>query len=186
MMINTPLTAQSAPATRLLNAPVLQLKQAGSTLVVSLMILIILMLLGVTTMVTSDTQYKLAGNMQFEKMALDNAEIATYAAEQWLETNKNSGANPPTGVAALGSFDPFVLNWSVNSTAVTAGDDSKRYVIHYVSSIASPLAGAGLDCFDPTNERNFDCVNTYLVTARGLSNRGAAKFIQTYYAVPFQ
>ncbi|MDD2685620.1 MAG: PilX N-terminal domain-containing pilus assembly protein [Gallionella sp.] len=167
-------------------------RQRGSTLIVSLIILIVLMLLGVSAMVTSDTQYKLAGNLQFEKIAMDNAEISVNAAEQWLEQNKTSGPSASSGVAVITTgFDPFALTWN-NSDSIALPDvngntdETKRYTIRYVSNYASPLAGASMDCSDPTNERNFDCVNTYVVTARGLSLRGATKFIQTYYAVPFQ
>ena len=62
-----------------------QSSERGSTLVISLIILIVLMLLGVMAMNTSDTQYKLAGNLQFEDVAMSNAEQAVDAAERWLE-----------------------------------------------------------------------------------------------------
>jgi hypothetical protein len=145
------------------------LKQSGSTLVISLIILIILMLLGITAMNISDTQYKLAGNLQFENMAMNNAETAVNAAEQWLEAN--AGATPSVGAVPSG-FDPFAI--------------TTPYVIGYVSTNASPLAGVGLECSDPGNEHNFDCVHTYLITARGEGGRGATKFVQVYYAVPLK
>ncbi|OGS72451.1 MAG: hypothetical protein A2063_03050 [Gallionellales bacterium GWA2_60_142] len=144
-------------------------KQSGSALVISLIILIILMLLGITAMNISDTQYKLAGNLQFENMAMNNAETAVIAAEQWLETN---AAATPSASAVPTPFDPFAI--------------TDPYTIGYVSTNASPLAGVGLDCFDPSNEHNFDCVHTYLITARGEGGRGATKFVQVYYAVPLK
>lgn len=144
-------------------------KQSGSALVISLIILIILMLLGITAMNISDTQYKLAGNLQFENMAINNAETAVNAAEQWLEAN---AAATPSASAVPASFDPFSI--------------TDPYTIGYVSTNASPLAGVGLDCSDPSNEHNFDCVHTYLITARGEGGRGATKFVQVYYAVPLK
>ncbi|MFA5825056.1 MAG: PilX N-terminal domain-containing pilus assembly protein [Gallionellaceae bacterium] len=160
-------------------------KQSGSTLIVSLIILILLMLLGVTAMSTSDTQFKLTGNLQFENLALNNAETAAGIAERWLES---VAATTPSASAVGALPDPLTgMAWTdADSTPVVAGDDTQRYVIGYVTTNASPLAGVGLDCSDPGNEHNFDCVNTYLVTARGKSGRGATKYVQTYYAVPLK
>ncbi|MDD2914479.1 MAG: PilX N-terminal domain-containing pilus assembly protein [Gallionella sp.] len=145
-------------------------RQSGSTLIISLIILILLMLLGVTAMNASDTQYKLAGNLQFEQAALNNAEASIGVAERLLETN---AATAPSASAVSALPDPLTMS-------------SPGYMIGYVSTQASPGAGVGLDCTDPSNEKNFDCVNTYLVTARGEGGRGATKFIQTYYAVPLK
>lgn len=160
--------------------------QSGSTLIVSLIILILLMLLGVTAMSTSDTQYKLTGNLQFSNMAMNNAETAANAAEQWLENN--AGSTPSANAVATLPNPLTGMVWTnSDSVAVVPGDpDSQRYVIGYVSTYASPTAGVGLDCFNPSNEHNFDCVHTYQITARGQGGRGATKIIQTYYAVPLK
>jgi type II secretory pathway pseudopilin PulG len=166
---------------RVYNAPG---KQSGSTLIISLIILIILMLLGVTAMHTSDTQYKLAGNLQFESMAMNAAETAANNAEQWLELNATT---TPSASAVNTLPDPLTgMAWTNADSIQVGGVDTQRYTIGFVSTNPSPLAGVGLDCFDPSNEHNFDCVHTYLVTARGQSSRGATKFVQTYYAVPLK
>jgi type II secretory pathway pseudopilin PulG len=152
-------------------------KQSGSTLIVTLIILILVMLLGVTAMTTSDTQFKLTGNLQFEDLALNNAETAVSAGELGLANNPLATSYPQTAaptVAALG--DPLAITtWPASG-----------YVIGYLSTNASPTAGVGLDCTDPGNAHNYDCVNTFLVTAQGTSGRGATKFVQTYYAVPLK
>ncbi len=64
----------------------LRSRQRGATLVVALLILVLIMMIGITAVSTSDTQYKLAGNLQFEDSALNNAEAAVTAAEIWLAT----------------------------------------------------------------------------------------------------
>jgi len=167
-------------------------KQSGSTLMVTMIILILIMLLGVAAINSSDMQFKLTGNLQFEEMAMNNAETAVNAAERWLET---VAATQPSAssVVDLSSWNNSIetMTWdNSNSTRVIGADgtanDNQRYVIGYVSTNASPLAGIGLNCFDPANEHNFDCVNTYVITGRGESGRGAVKFIQTYYAVPLK
>ncbi len=159
--------------------------QRGSTLIISLIILIILMLIGVAAMNASGTQFKLAANLHYENLAINNAETAVNAAEQWLEAN---AASLPSASPAA-AIDPLNMSWNnadpVPSVALTA-DDSERYVIGFVGVYPSPLAGVGLDCTDPGNEKNFDCVNTYLISTRGLGPRGAVRYVQTYYAVPLK
>ena len=175
--------------------------ERGSTLVISLIILIVLMLLGVMAMNTSDTQYKLAGNLQFEDVAMSNAEQAIDAAERWLESDtlmqqaiavaNNADVAPSTAVSAV-SITPLTMTWTSSETppnppsvAVTGPDgapnDRQRYVIGYVSRNRAALAQVG-GC--PDALRPFDCVHTYLITARGLGGRGATKFVQVYYSVP--
>lgn len=160
--------------------------ERGSSLIISMIVLIIMMLLGVTAINSSGTQFKLAANLQFENMALNNAETAVKSVERLLETLPSTVSAPAaSSVASLP--DPLAMAWTdADSIQVVAGDDDQRYVIGFVGTQASPLAGIGLDCTDPGNEKNYDCVNTYLITARGQGQRGAVKFIQTYYAVPLR
>jgi Tfp pilus assembly protein PilX len=164
--------------------------EVGSTLIISLIVLIILMLLGVMAMNASGTQFKLAANLHFDNVAINNAETAEKSAEHWLEDH---AATLPSA-SSVAAIDPLSMAWSesdtVQSVAITAPDgtpdERQRYVIGYVGTNASPLAGVGLDCTDPANEKNYDCVNTYLITARGQGSRGAVKYIQVYYAVPLK
>ena len=51
-------------------------RQGGATLVIALLILVLIMMIGITAVSTSNTQYKLAGNLQFEDGAMNNAETA--------------------------------------------------------------------------------------------------------------
>jgi type II secretory pathway pseudopilin PulG len=158
-------------------------KQSGSTLIVSLIILILLMLIGVSAMTTSDTQFKLTGNLQYETLAMNNAEAAANAAERWLDANAGTTPSKPA-ISTL--QDPLTMTWDDSNSLKVANLEEQRYVIGFVVLKASPLAGLGLDCTSASNAHNFDCVNTYLVTARGKSGRGAVKIIQTYYAVPLK
>jgi len=170
-------------------------KQNGSTLIVSLIILIILMLLGVTAMNTSDTQTKLAGNLQFENEAMNNAETAMSAAEVWLRTGTNlndvgfttySSGNtsqlyPIDYLAGLTApnNDPLTMTWSdTNSISVAS---NQRYIIEKTSS-NSRLVGSSQAVGGRTSS-GCNQVNTYRITARGESRRGSIKFVQSYYSV---
>lgn len=163
-------------------------KQAGSTLVVSLIILIILMLLGVGAITTSDTQFQLAGNLQFEDAAMNNTETAITAAETWLASGTNY-ADPAFAayttphlysVSSVAAPDPLTVAWDNSNSAAVAGNASQRYIMEQLS------ANNRLNTSSQTMGRSSsgcNMVNTYRITARGESRRGATKFIQSFYSV---
>lgn len=178
-------------------------RQGGATLLIALLVLVLIMMLGVTAVSTSNTQFKLAGNIQFEDGALNNAESAVTAAETWLATAGNTGATGfvtfdatatphllPVGYLAglLPSQDrpdrPFTINWSdtnPGATVLSVAGTLQRYYIEQLS-LNSRLQGSS----QVTGGRaNAACnqVNTYLVTGRGQGARGAVKFVQTNYSV---
>lgn len=177
-------------------------RQSGSTLIISMIILILLMLLGVTAMKTSDTQFQLAGNLQFEDSAMNNAETAVNAAETALKNGSiAAGATPNVGftttyVSANGpvtaglypinsGIDPFTLNWTGTggngnnfSIPGTGGQD---YIIELMST-NNRLVGSSQVIGSRTSS-GCNQVNTYRITARGTSARGATKFIQSFYSV---
>jgi Tfp pilus assembly protein PilX len=172
-------------------------RQQGSTLVVTMMLLILIMMLGVTAMVTSDTQFKLTGNLQFEDVSMNRAESTVAAAESWLATGGNKSAagfanydsatphlHPIGHLASLSApaNNPLTMVWSdSNSMPVVSGEDTQRYLIEKVSHKVR-LYGADLGRGEPGSAPS-PCVNTYLITARGTSIRGATKFIQSYFSV---
>jgi hypothetical protein len=100
----------------------------------------------------------LTGNLQFESVALNNAETMANTAEQSLANSAVASTYPVTSIPTVPTlYDP--LN---NTTWQAAG-----YEIKYVSTDPSPYAGLGLDCTAISNAHNYDCVNTFLVTAIG-------------------
>ncbi|TXT27360.1 MAG: hypothetical protein FD134_111 [Gallionellaceae bacterium] len=173
--------------------------QTGSTLVISLAILIILMLLGVTSMTTSNTQYKLAGNLQFEDSAMNNAEAAASAAETALAngavalldpgfTTVYVSANGPVTPGlypASSGIDPLSLDWTGNGgngngySVQVAGGQS--YIIELMSR-NSRLLGSSQTISDRSSS-GCNQVNTYRITGRGTSARGASKHVQSFYSV---
>ncbi len=177
--------------------------ERGSTLIISLIILILLMLLGVTAMKTSDTQFQLTGNLQFEDSAMNNTETAINAAETALATGVIAAGNTPidpgfttayvvangpvtTGLYPIGSgIDPFTLDWTGAgglgnnySVQVTA---NQSYIIELLST-NNRLVGSSATCGGRSGSPP-NAVNTYRITARGVSARGATKFVQSFYSV---
>lgn len=187
-------------------------RQKGATLVIALLVLVLIMMIGITAVSTSDTQFKLAGNLQFEDSALNNAETAVTAAELWLSTGTNhslvdasacdraGNANPhlyPIGcLASLAApnNNPLTMTWRhasdganlansirVNDPISGVASDAQRYLIELMST-NNRLQGSSQVVGGRTSS-GCNQVNTYLITGRGASARGATKFVQSYYSV---
>ena len=164
--------------------------QRGSTLVISLIILIILMLLGVTATVISNTAFKLAGNLQFENNAMNSAETTLSEVENWLKTGSidykhvDFFAALPVTASTTGRYpinsgiDPMNMSWNDTDSAV-AGQG--RYIIELMSTKNFSI-GSSVTIGGPLS---YACnrVNTYQITARSTSMRGAARLVQSYFSV---
>lgn len=187
------------PTTRRFPHPRFAVRQNGATLVIALLILVLIMMIGITAVSTSNTQFKLAGNLQFEDSALNNAEVAITTAENWLATTPAAtGYNDPgfaaynvatpqllpTGyLAALvaPANSPLSMTWGNTNSLAVGGSNAQRYFIELMSRnsrLQGSSAVVGGRASAACNQ-----VNTYLITARGVSARGATKFVQSYYSV---
>ena len=178
------------------SAYVSRARQRGATLVMALLILVLIMMIGIAALSTSNTQYKLAGNLQFEDSATNNAEAAIAAGEAWLSPDNSNYKD--AGFASYAqtitphlqpinaTLNPFTMNWQDSVEAATlansvrvAGDKNQRYFIQQMSK-GNQLPGSGLGA--PRLSSACNKVDTFLITARGGSARGATKFIQSYYS----
>jgi len=70
----------------LYNNPVSRHHQQGAVLVISLILLLILTLLGVTSMSSSNLEEKMAGNLRDKEIAFQSAEAALREAERIIES----------------------------------------------------------------------------------------------------
>lgn len=164
-------------------------RQKGATLVIALLVLVLIMMIGITAVSTSNTQYKLAGNLQFEDAAMNNAETAVATAEKWLATGTNynnpgfftyDATNSPQLLPTASANNPLSLAWS-DSNSLSVGSVAQRYQIQLMSTnnlLTGSSAVVGRQAMSVCNK-----VNTYLITGRGTSSRGAAKLVQSYYSV---
>ena len=84
--------------------------QQGAVLVISLLLLLIMTLIGVTTMSTTSLEEKMAGNMRDKNVALQAAEAALEDGEAWLAPLGSQPAEtttcgaPPCDVWALNTL----------------------------------------------------------------------------------
>lgn len=161
----------------------------GSTLIVTLIVLVVLMLLGVTAMVTSDTAYRLAGNLQFQDISMNVAETTLVTVEKNLETGVIDPAHadftvtPPVTASNQGRFPggvvPDVLLDSTWSNYAAASGNG-QYIIELISQ-NSVLMGSNL-ATGGASSSICSRANTYRITSRGTSARGSVRIVQSYFA----
>jgi len=174
-------------------------QRGASSLFITVILVLVVMLLAVTAAVLSSTQFKLAGNLQYENIAFNMAEGALASAESWLSTGTNAKKAGFTGygtdspalpqIFPIGylTTDPLTMAWSdSNSIAVVVGTDlgtnNPRYLIEKYGADNQPL-GTGLD----SGGRPLTIcqkVDVFRVTTRGTSAKGTTKLVQTTYSVP--
>jgi len=167
-------------------------QRGASSLFLTVILVMVVMMLAVTAAVLSNTQFRLAGNLQFENIAFNLAEGAVASAENWLSTGthaKDGGfttyasSTPqvyPIGYLATNNLDPLTMTWPDTTKVDVAGD--QRYLIEKYGADNQPL-GTGLD----TGGRPLTgCqkVDVFLISALGKSARGTRKSVQTTYSVP--
>ena len=139
-------------------------KNSGSGLVISLLILLILTILGVTALNTTVMEERMSSNTRQRNMAHQAAETAMKAAEQWLgNTSGNvmllSHINLFNADAEL--YDDTVsdrsISWDLNDSAAWSSANSEavtslssfpsdatvipgapRYVIEYIGRVGDP------------------------------------------------
>lgn len=159
--------------------------QRSSTLVVSMIMLVVLMLLGVMAMTTSDTAYKLAGNLQFENNAFNNAEAALSDAENSLQNGTisiNDFPNPSLGLYPKdANIDPFNMAWNDSDSFSLSSGDTQRRIVQLMSEGTVQFGENVVVGVTPST--GCKKVNTYMITARGTSARGSTKLVRSYYSV---
>jgi Tfp pilus assembly protein PilX len=166
-------------------------QRGASSLFLTVILVLVVMLLAVTSAVLSNTQFRLAGNLQFENVAFNLAEGAEATAENWLSTGTNSKNAAFTTYATgtpqlypIGSLtsDPLTMTWSDTNSASVGSDDNQRYVIEKYGADNQPL---GTD-LESGGRALVGCqkVDVYRISAKGKSARGTSKLVQTTYSVP--
>lgn len=124
-------------------------RQRGTTLVVALIFLLILTILGVTSVSNSILQQKMSGNMRDQAVAFEAAEAAVRTGESWIDklmdkplalASNPAGLNNVWQTGVLGNLGYNNLSWWTTNgidyaVATTGGETIKqantqpRYVI---------------------------------------------------------
>lgn len=159
-------------------------KQKGIVLVMSLVILVVLTLLGVSSMTTSNLQVIMTGNAQYQTVALATAELAVREAELLVDKiiagteatpSKTDGYHNIAGSDAEVDLSSFT--WPANETADATLANS-QYIIEYAGQKSVPLT-----TFKYINGTPIAGDNVYVfrITARTKASRGAVRLVQSVY-----
>lgn len=162
-------------------------KQRGVVLIMGLVILMVLSLLGVSSMRTSSLQERMSGNARDYQVAFEAAEIALRAGEDYLKSisttaDFNSGGNS-------GKFLPRTLtapdawktetNWSSGNTVVVAVaslNNNPEFMIEILDSnygVIDPLTPGG---------GQSGTIGLFRITSRGYGkNPNTRVMLQTDY-----
>lgn len=166
-------------------------RQRGATLMTTLVMIVLVMMLGISAILMSKGQFNQAGNVQFQAAALNEAEAAAVVGEQWLATGTNyqnsgftarvSGGMYPIGYMSANGLDPLTMSWNSSFTISVSGNTDQRYLIELLAK-GKKLLTTGLN-IGGVAATACNQVNVYRIVTRGVSARGATRFVQTIYSV---
>ncbi len=164
--------------------------QAGVTLVVSLIILVVLTLLGVTSMESTRTEVAMAGNLRESNLTFEAAEAGLRAAEAFIEatTSSTDFNDPANGLYAELDSDPDYddeLVWENNSqtagTSIAYLDEQPQFIINYLGDRSQNVVAA-VNIGGYGNSQPGLTVSNFRITARGTGQSGNFyRYLQTYY-----
>ena len=170
--------------------PSIRRQRGAAQLFITLVLLGIIMMLGITATIISSTQFRLAGNLQFESQAFDNAETAAATGLGWVTTGCNGQTFAGTSNGYLrampvkgagGEVNPFGVKWDTSEAkTVDAGDTSQQYVIQMLGKVS---LGADSQTGDVLGDDQKPVANqegrVFRITTRGTSAKGTARLVQT-------
>ncbi len=163
-------------------ATAVQARQQGAVLVVSLILLLVMTILGVSSMSSTTMQERMAGNLRDNNLAFQAAESALRDGEEFLRqatlppfTGSNGLLERQDGAGQAGFWNTFA--WGSNSRTAAAPDGvaaAPQFVIEELPPVPAP--GESLK-FGPLSE-----VGVYRVTARGVGgSEDAVSILQTTF-----
>ena len=165
----------------------------GAALVVSLMILVVMTLIGVTAMSTSSLEVLMAGNTQLQTRALSTAENSLASAEAAIE-NITESAGPFNFSASDGYYqydagnpanniDPAQRDWPFRSQIINReGNAVTDYVVEYFPG-CRPVRVAGESVATGSELASITCVYYFRASGRSFDrDSGATRLVQSIYA----
>ena len=152
-------------------------QQRGAVLIVSLIMLLVMTLLGVSSMKGSAMEEKMTRNLHDKNLAFQAAEAALRAAEQDIQDNINA-TNTFDADGSDGHYDRSELRiwetieWTASDSLEYGGFDSTyrvssppRYVIQHLATTVDPIDALNLN--NMGQGTGAGKIETFLITARG-------------------
>lgn len=169
-------------------------QQQGAVLIISMIFLLILTILGVTSMQGTNLEERMAGNMRDRHVAFEAAEATIAEAEEFLDTIALTSAfrDNTAGLYDGTNFDLWrTLDWTDAATyrAATKVTTSHgvgtaaKYIIEYISEpAASADSKTNLDNYGGNSAGGG--VALFRITVRGTGGSdNSVVFLQTVYGV---
>ena len=168
--------------------PHLHQQQHGAVLIVSLIMLLILTIIGVTGMRTTVLEEKMAGNMRDQNLAFQAAEAALRDGEDIVQSLVAiSSFDGTSGRLGASDNDPDFFDattWSSTSSIAYSGTLSDvatqpRLILKYVGQIESNTGSLNMGSY---GKRSTNTVSNFRVTARGTGRSDNSQILlQGYY-----
>jgi len=164
-------------------------RQQGMALFISLVLLLVLTIIGVSAVQTSTLETRMARNEHDSLLAFQAAESALRDAEAFLETVVSTGAFNETGTSGLWSIPALdePNRWEsdevwTGTTSVESATDvgdvvaaRPRYFIEHLASIIREENAYQID--DPYSGGTTDRVEIFRITARGTGGTALARVL---------
>ena len=168
-------------------------KQKGAVLMVSLMLLVIMTLVGVTAMRSTTMQEKMTGNSRDLSLAFQAAEISIKDAESYIDNLVSPAAAFDGTVAGLyaENSNPDIYAPATWATAVTYSDGDfasvstqPKYIIELGGSMGSATDDINVGGYGESSGTS--TLTAFRITARGTGGTdNAVVLIQSNYARGF-
>jgi len=163
-----------------------QNRQKGVSILVALVMLLVLTLIGVSSMNSSIVELKMATSMQQQGIALNRAEELLRVGETDIETIITDAAAYDFAVAGDGYYvradniDVRDIDWPTQGLVSIKPDASVNdtYVVEYLG--AKPIPGESVKI--ATDGRIIGgAVHTFRQTTRSVAAKGAVRLVQSIY-----
>ncbi len=168
-------------------------RQAGVTLVVSLVILVTMTLLGVTSIQSTRTEVAMAGNLREAGLTFNAAEAGLRFGETFVEDSISTTAyaDATIGLYAEADEDPDYSDYTIWAASQDAAFslanvvEDPKFIIRYLGD-RSQNAVAKVNIGGYGTAQPGITVSNFRITARGTGQSGnARRFVQSYYGKEF-
>lgn len=163
--------------------------QRGVALFISLVLLLVLTIIGVSAVQTTSLEERMARNTNDSVLAFESAEVALRTAETFLRNNVNSTALFPSGGNnGLWKSSDYMQTerwqqanvWTgLNSVKLPANSiagvaDQPRYIIEWVATVER---SANPNQMTQSYNTLFDRIEIFRITARGVGGTNNARVL---------
>ena len=161
-------------------------RQRGVSLIVAMVMLIVLTLIGVSSMNTAIVELKMAGSSQQQSIALNRAnELLRVGEDRVVEIVTDplafdwSTTGPAGYYSKTDNINVHSINWAEQGLASVQGADANEvYITEYLGDEAIP----GESKKEGTDGRIVGgAVHTFRITSRSAAGKSAVRLVQSIY-----